>query len=145
MIFIFLKRQIMEKEVYNEIKVDDMTIGITGTVTGSTSNTGIGGDFTILDGTTITTSTFLITNTSEIETLNFEFKQTDDGNFIEVVKKQEPNPNITLAVWPPQNQVARIWKEIYGISEKNELVLIKTIEGDFTPGHYVEDDISFDE
>ncbi len=129
----------MGKEDYNEIKVDGMTIGVS-----STDNTAIEGNITL--GTTTTSSSLIFnSNTSEIKTISFEFKQTDDGNFIEVVKRQEPNPNITYTIWPSQNEVARVWKEVYGVSEKNELVLIKTIEGNLTPGHYVEEDISFNE
>ena len=99
--------------------------------------------------TTTTSSTFTIENTSEIEIVSFDFKETSDGNFIEVIKRQMPNPNFTLTLYPPREPVARIWKEIYGVSTgadgNRTLNLIKVIVGDVTPGHYVEEGVSFDE
>jgi len=114
----------------------------------------------LVDGSTITingsslqfgttTGTFTLGNllSGEITIESFEFKETNDGNFIEVVKRQKSNSVYT--VYPPQDVPDRVWKEIYGIkrgkSGKKELHLIKTIEGHVTPGHYVEESVEFDE
>jgi len=156
----------MGDKKYSEIKVDGMTLGITtngeelrAESTSATSNgkmfnpdknaenniSGISGeDFFIGTSTTSTTSSIFLGNTNEIKILDFKFKTTSDGNFIEVTKRQEPNTNVTFASWPPQEFKVRVWKEVYGLYE-GALKLIKTIEGNVIPGHYVEEDISFDE
>jgi len=99
--------------------------------------------------TTTGDATFILGNTNEIKTISFDFKQTEDGNFIEVVKRQEPNPNFHVAMWPSQEQKPRVWKEIYGVSsyEKGNriLLLIKTVDADVTLGHYVDESFDFDE
>lgn len=102
------------------------------------------------DGTTTTTTTtttgYLI-DQGEITIDKFEFKETSDGNFIEITKRQKPNPNYTLAIWPPAQQTDRVWKEIYGITgdnNKKELKLIKKIEGKVMRGHYVDEEVIFE-
>lgn len=126
--FIFLKNTKMEQE----------NINITG------------GDFVFTNGTTTNTSKFYydLFAESEVTIVSFEFKQTSDGNFIEVVKRQMPSPNLQLAVWPPRPDVARVWKEIYGVTTEGtgtrNLQLIKTIEAKVTPAHYVDEDIDFE-
>ena len=123
---------------------------ITGMITGyttSTDNTTFGttGDF---NGTTTTTSLIWNQWGGEVTIESFEFKETEDGNFIEVVKREKPNPNVTLTIWPAQEQVDKVYKEIYGVMTKDGrkvLELIKTIEGNVSPGHYVDESIDFDE
>jgi len=116
-----------------------------------TSTTTDGGDFDVnnLEFHTSTSNTFIINQWGgEITTESFEFKETEDGNFIEVVKRQKPNPYVTLTVYPPQEQLDRVFKEIYGVMTedgKQVLKLIKTIEGSVSPGHYVDESIDFDE
>lgn len=104
-----------------------------------------------IDFTTSTSGTFIFDQFygSEIKIISFDFKETSDGNFIEVVKRQEPSTNITYTVyWPHQNS-SRVWKEIYGIfnDEKGvpKLQLIRTIEGKITPAYTVEEEINFEE
>ena len=66
-----------------------------------TSTTTDGGDFDVnnLEFHTSTSNTFIINQWGgEITTESFEFKETEDGNFIEVVKRQKPNPYVTLTV-----------------------------------------------
>jgi hypothetical protein len=105
------------------------------------------GSSTTSIGSSLVDSLFYNQNLVKIE--SFNFLETHDGNFIEIVKRQAPNPYTTLAVWPPRANVDRVWKEIYGISRnengKKELKLIKSIEGTVTPGHYVEEKIEFQE
>lgn len=86
---------------------------------------------------------------SDIKLISFDFKETSDGNFIEVVKRQELSINITYTIYcPPQNS-ARVWKEIYGIFKDengvSKLQLIRTIEGKITPAYSVEEEIDFEE
>jgi len=80
---------------------------------------------------------------------SFEFKETSDGNFIEVIKRQMPNQNMQLLVWPPREASPRVWKEIYGVYFKEdgtqELQLLKTIEAEVTPAHQVEESVEFKE
>lgn len=130
-------------------------------ITGHTKNNEqineISEDFTISDGTTFTgdfitlggTSTFITNNNYDEATVeSFEFKETSDGNFIEIVKRQKPNPNITYTTFPHYEKPDRVWKEIYGIkrneSGKKKLQLIQKIDGTITPGHYVEEEIEFE-
>lgn len=98
-------------------------------------------------GTTTTFTGFLLG--SEVKIESFKFLETEEGNFIEVVKRQAPAPYATIATWPPRQSVDRVWKEIYGIlrndAGKKELRLIKSIEGSITPGHYVEEKVEFPE
>lgn len=98
-------------------------------------------------GTTTTSTGFLFG--AEVKVESFKFMETDEGNFIEVVKRQAPTPYTTIATWPPRQGVDRVWKEIYGIlrndAGKKELRLIKSIEGSITPGHYVEEKVEFPE
>ena len=85
----------------------------------------------------------------EVKIDSFKFLETEEGNFIEVVKRQAPAPYATIGTWPPRKGVDRVWKEIYGILKndagKKELRLIKSIEGSITPGHYVEEKVEFPE
>ena len=107
----------------------------------------VGGDNISISDIVSTTSTdysFGFDTSSPITIESFEYKTTDDGNFIEVVKRQAPNPNVTLAVWPPRPQVDSVWKEIYGVVD-GKLELIRTIQGTVTPGHYVDEQIDFEE
>jgi len=80
---------------------------------------------------------------------SFQFKETSDGNFIEVVKRHKPNPTYTLATYPPIETSDRVFKEIYGITRgedgKKTLKLLRTIEAEVTPGHYVKESIKFPE
>lgn len=124
----------------------------TGTLTGGTliiEGDAIGFDWAI--GTTTTTG-FLSGNPNEITIDSFDFKVTSDGNFIEVVKRQEPDTRITYTVnfnISEQTTKDRVWKEIYGMSindaGKRELKLIRTIEGEVSPGHYVEERVEFND
>lgn len=104
------------------------------------------------DGISIgsTTATFAFSSFGEESIDSFQFKETSDGNFIEVVKRQKPNPNFYVAaVWPPREPLDRVFKEIYGITRgedgKKTLKLLRTIEGNITPGHYVEEKVEFPE
>ena len=98
---------------------------------------------------TTTTGTFIFSSFGEETIESFQFKETSDGNFIEVIKRQKPNQNYQLAVWPPRELVDRVFKEIYGITRgddgKKTLKLLRTIEGSVNPGHYVEESIEFPE
>jgi len=85
------------------------------------------------------TSTFNICN--EKHTIDdFTFKKTTEGNFIEVIKR------VKSQIWP---QVDSVFKEVYGIKVSEDgstsLSLLKTIPGIITPGHYVEEVITFKE
>jgi hypothetical protein len=129
-----------------------MTTGYTISTDSATTSTSVdSGEFNVddLNFHTTTSNTFIFNQFGgEITVESFEFKQTDDGNFIEVVKREKPNPNFTLTIYPPQEQIDRVWKEIYGITSEDGrqvLKLIQTIEGSVTPGHYVEESIDFDE
>ncbi len=105
-----------------------------------------GGNFCL--GTT-TTGNFTLSSFGEESIESFQFKETSDGNFIEVIKRQKPNPTYTLAVWPPREPSDRVFKEIYGITRgedgKKTLKLLRTIEAEVTPGHYVEESVKFSE
>ena len=121
---------------------------ITGSTTSSTSN---GGMFENI-GTTTTTGTVFINEFSGGETIteSFEFKKTHDGNFIEVVKRQKMTRNYHFTTgWSTEPEKDRVWKEIYGIftgeNGRQELQLIRTIEGKVTPAYLVEEDVEFDE
>jgi hypothetical protein len=96
-----------------------------------------------------TNGTFMFNSFGETTIDSFEFKETSDGNFIEVIKRQKSNPTYTLAVWPPKEPGDRVFKEIYGITRgedgKKTLRLIRTIEGLITPGHYVKESVEFPE
>ena len=96
-----------------------------------------------------TTNTFTISFGGEITTESFEFKETSDGNFIEVVKRQKPYNNITYTTNWGVVQKDKIWKEIYGVSFKEdgtqELQLLKTINAEVIPAHHVEESIEFEE
>jgi hypothetical protein len=98
------------------------------------------------DGLFITTDTTFIIQGGEIITESFEFKQTDGGNFIEVIKREKPNPNFWVGYYPQKD---RVFKEIYGITRgeggKKVLQLLRTIEAEVIPGHYVEEKIEFPE
>lgn len=112
----------------------------------SNSSTTFDGDFT-LGTSTANTLTFNQFD-GEVTIESFEFKTTEDGNFIEVVKREKPNPYITLTVYPPIEPVDRVYKEIYGVMSEDglpTLKLIRTIEGNVTPGHYVDESVDFDE
>lgn len=106
-----------------------------------------GSNFSI--GTSTTTQNFTINSFGEETIEGFQFKETSDGNFIEVVKRQKPNPTYTLAAWPPREPSDRVFKEIYGITRgedgKKTLKLLRTIDANVTPGHYVEESIEFPE
>lgn len=106
------------------------------------------GDFSFTS--TITdTFTYDLFNDSKVTIDSFEFKQTSDGNFIEVIKRQMPNPYSQISIYPPRPDVPRVWKEIYGVisddSGARNLQLIRTIEGKVSLGHYVDEDVSFEE
>ena len=126
-----------------------MTTGSTnyGTSVSSGVCSGVGNNIVV--GTTTTTGTFYINSYGEATVESFEFKETSDGNFIEVVKRQKPTSNFQLAVWPPREPQDRIYKEIYGVKRnecgKKTLTLLRTIEGAITPGHYVEESVDFPE
>lgn len=96
---------------------------------------------------TTSTSSFIFDQwVAEVTVESFEFKKTSDGNFIEVVKRQKPNLNNTTYLC--QEQLDRVWKEIYGVTSeggRQVLKLIQTIEGKVNPGHYVEESVDFDE
>ncbi|MEK6829881.1 MAG: hypothetical protein AABY15_07210 [Nanoarchaeota archaeon] len=123
---------------------NDNTIDLSGEFNGTSSTAGVSGDF--LRATT-TTGTFNISSIGETTIESFEFKETSDGNFIEVVKRQKTSSYFQLAIWPPQEPVDRVFKEIYGVTTNDkgerQLQLIKTIEGKVTPGHYVDESIEF--
>jgi hypothetical protein len=97
------------------------------------------------------TNSFFINTVGEITIDSFEFKQTSDGNFIEVVKRQMPielpmNPQTT---WPPRpTNIPIVWKEIYGVTTDGtgtrNLQLIQSIEGKVTPAHHVDEKIQFE-
>jgi len=113
-------------------------------------NTTISGDnVTFTNGATTDTFTVSLLNTNEITIQSFEFKQTSDGNFIEVIKRQLPNTNLYVGAWPPPSDVPRVWKEIYGVTTEGtgtrNLQLIRTIEGKVTPAHFVDEDVDFEE
>lgn len=118
-------------------------------ITGYTTDTVLGGDSNFSIGTSTTTGTFTFNSLGEDTIESFQFKETSDGNFIEVVKRQKPNANYTLAVWPPREPSDRVFKEIYGITRgedgKKTLKLLRTIDAKVTPGHYVEESIEFPE
>jgi hypothetical protein len=117
------------------------------TLENSNSTTSFGSS-NICIGTT-TTGTFAFSSFGEETIESFQFKETSDGNFIEVVKRQKPNSTYTLAVWPPREPVDRVFKEIYGITRgedgKKTLQLLRTIEAEVTPGHYVKESFEFPE
>jgi len=98
---------------------------------------------------TTTGGTFILSSFGEETIESFQFKETIDGNFIEVVKRQKPNSNFQLAVWPPKEPSDRVFKEIYGITRgedgKKTLKLLRTIEASVTPGHYVDESFEFPE
>jgi len=112
-------------------------------------NNTVSGETITFTSTGTDASMFTISNGGEITIESFEFKETSDGNFIEIIKRQAPNAHFTLAIWPPREPVDTVWKEIYGVSFKEdgtqELQLIKTIEATITPSHYVEESIEFEE
>lgn len=121
-------------------------------LTGSTATTGEDIMFTNIDTTSSTT--FIWTdhnfNTNEITIDSFNYKETDDGNFIEVVKRQEPmqsmiSPGYEFNYEPPKD---RVWKEVYGISTGEDgnrsLQLLRTIEGKVTPAYTVEESVEFE-
>lgn len=125
-------------------------------ITGSTTNshliegpTALVGGSDIFIGGTTTTGNFTLSSFGEETIESFQFKETSQGNFIEVVKRQKPNPTYTLATWPPRESVDRVFKEIYGITRgedgKKTLKLLRTIDANVTPGHYVEESIEFPE
>lgn len=91
-----------------------------------------------------TTSTFMISPFGHATVEKSLFKETSNGNFIEVVKRQNPNPNYHLL-----EQSDRVFKEIYGITKGDDgqdiLKLIQIIEGSVTPAHYVGETVSFPE
>lgn len=102
------------------------------------------GDSNLSIGTT-TTGTFMFSSFGEETIESFQFKETSDGNFIEVVKRQKPNQK----VWPQRELSDRVFKEIYGITRgedgKKTLRLLRTIDAKVTPGHYVEESVEFPE
>lgn len=99
------------------------------------------GNFKFTNGT-ITLIDNLFFPESQVKIETFNFIETQDGNFIEVVKRQTISCYLTPN-WPTTAAIDRVWKEIYGISRnekgKKELKLIKSIEGKVTPRHYVEE------
>lgn len=106
-------------------------------------------DSSLLQGVT-TSNTFLISTMEEVTIESFSFKETGDGNFIEVVKRQKPNPNFHLTYgWQQAAPKDRVFKEIYGVltndKGQRQLQLMKTIEGSVTPGHYVDETVEFDD
>ena len=94
---------------------------------------------------TNSTSTFALIAGGEITIDSFEFKETSDGNFIEVVKRQKPSDNITYTVSWDVVQKDKVWKEIYGVTGTQELKLINTINALVTPAHHVSESIEFEE
>jgi len=80
---------------------------------------------------------------------SFEFKETEDGNFIEVVKRQKVEKNWSYSISLEPNLKDKIFKEIYGISTDDNgnrtLQLIRTIEGKINPAYHVEESCEFDE
>ncbi len=110
-----------------------MTLNITGS--SSTAGISIGG--------TSTTSTYVVYNAyGEAVVESFEYKQTNEGNFIEVIKRQKPCDSLWVGAWPPQDRQDRVFKEVYGIKD-NKLQLIRTIEGMVRPGYYVDESVEF--
>lgn len=116
-----------------------MTLNLTGNSSSDGISTGI------YAGGTSTTSAYVIYNAyGEATVEGFEFKQTNEGNFVEVIKRQKPSNNLWVGTWPPQDPKDRVFKEVYGI-KNNKLELIKTIEAEVIPGHYVDEAIEFPE
>jgi len=112
------------------------------------NGTTISGDGITFTDSITSTGTFIINTGGEITIDSFEFKETSDGNFIEIIKRQMPNPNFTLSVWPPRDPSPRIWKEIYGVTINGtgarDLQLLQTIEAKVTPAHHVDEKIEFE-
>ncbi len=93
------------------------------------------------------TTLLINSNTNKIEIDNVEFINTEKGNFIEIIKRQESVQQYWLHFYPAPKY--RVWKEVYGVIRndkgKKELNLIKTIEGVVTDGYYTEESVYFDE
>lgn len=92
---------------------------------------------------TSTTSSFMLTYSRTLERV--EHIKNDEGNFIEITYREEPNQQFTYTVtWTVPNPPTRMIKERYGVVDGN-LQLIKTIIGKEEAGYYVPPSIEWEE
>ena len=94
-------------------------------------------------GGTSTTSTFIIQDTKQVESV--EFIENEEGNFMEITYSLTPNYNITYTVtWTVNPPAKRMVKERYGVVN-GKMQLIKTIYGKENPGYYVPPSVEWEE
>jgi len=112
------------------------------------NGTTISGDGITFTDSITSTGTFIINTGGEITIDSFEFKETSDGNFIEIIKRQKPNTDFTYTFNWGVEQKDRVWKEIYGVTTNGtgarDLQLLQTIEAKVTPAHHVDEKIEFE-
>lgn len=112
------------------------------------NGTTISGDKITFTNSNTSLGTCTINTVGEIIIDSFEFKETSDGNFIEIIKRQKPTNNFTYTVTWDVIQKDRVWKEIYGVTTNGtgarDLQLLQTIEAKVTPAHHVDEKIEFE-
>ena len=69
------------------------------------------------------------------------FRLDQERQVIEVVFR-DPS-GVVLPCNPPKPAPDRVWRETYGVVD-GRLAIVKREEGTHTPGHYVDERISFD-
>jgi len=100
-----------------------------------------------MDNNYISLTSFDFISEEKIE--SFKFIETNDGNFIEVIKRIKSSYPFSFTTTNFSNPLDRVVKELYGISRgkdgKKQLSLIKSIEGNIKPGYYVDESFEFNE
>jgi len=92
---------------------------------------------------TSTTSCFMLTYSRTLERV--EHIHNDEGNFIEITYREEPNQHFSYTTtWVVPNPPTRMVKERFGVVD-GKLQLIKTILGKEEPGYYVPPNIEWEE